>query len=86
MKLNTKAFALACGLVWGIGLMLITWWIMLMDGTTGEITFIGKVYRGYSISLGGSFMGLVWGLIDGAIGGAILAGIYNYFVGRFSRQ
>lgn len=86
MKLNTKAFALACGLVWGIGLMLITWWIMLIDGATGEITFIGKVYRGYSISLGGSFMGLVWGLIDGAIGGAILAGVYNYFAGRFTRQ
>ncbi|MBC8402750.1 MAG: bacteriophage holin [Candidatus Marinimicrobia bacterium] len=85
MKLNAKAFALTCGLVWGIGLMLITWWIMLMDGATGEITFIGKVYRGYSISFGGSFMGLVWGLIDGAIGGAILAGIYNYFAGRFSR-
>jgi len=86
MKLNTKAFALTCGLVWGIGLMLITWWIMLMDGATGEITFIGKVYRGYSISLGGSFMGLVWGLIDGAIGGAILAGVYNYFTGRLIRQ
>ncbi len=86
MKLNTKAFALTCGLVWGIGLMLITWWIILIDGATGEITFIGKVYRGYSISFGGSLMGLVWGLIDGAIGGAILAGIYNYFAGRFSRQ
>ncbi|MCK5330472.1 MAG: bacteriophage holin, partial [Candidatus Marinimicrobia bacterium] len=84
MKLNTKAFALTCGLVWGIGLMLITWWIILIDGATGEITFIGKVYRGYSISFGGSLMGLVWGLIDGAIGGAILAGIYNYFAGRFS--
>ncbi len=86
MKLNTKAFALTCGLVWGIGLMLITWWIILIDGATGEITFIGKVYRGYSISFGGSLMGLVWGLIDGAIGGAILAGIYNYFAGRFSQQ
>ena len=86
MKLNTKAFALACGLVWGIGLMLITWWIMLMDGASGEITLIGRVYRGYSISFGGSLMGLVWGLIDGAIGGAILAGVYNYFAGRFTRQ
>ena len=85
MKLNIKAFALACGLVCGIGLLLITWWIILMDGATGEITFIGKVYRGYSISLGGSFRGLIWGLIDGAIGGAILAGVYNYFAGRFSR-
>lgn len=85
MKLNIKAFALTCGLVWGIGLMFITWWIMLMDGATGEITFIGKVYRGYSISLGGSFMGLIWGLIDGAIGGAILAGVYNYFAGSFSQ-
>ncbi len=85
MKLNIKAFTLACGLVWGIGLLLITWWIMLMDGASGEITFIGKVYRGYSISMGGSLIGLFWGLIDGAIGGAILASVYNYFAGRFTR-
>lgn len=82
MKLNTKALALTCGLVWGVGLMLITWWIILFEGATGDITFIGKVYRGFSISFGGSLMGLIWGFVDGAIGGAIFAWIYNYFAGR----
>ena len=38
MKLNTKAFALTCGLVWGLGLFLLTWWIIAFDGATGEIT------------------------------------------------
>ncbi|MCD4676238.1 MAG: hypothetical protein K8S18_09635 [Desulfobacula sp.] len=58
MKLNVKAFALTCALVWGIGLFLLTWWIIAFDGATGEITFIGRLYRGYSISPIGSIIGL----------------------------
>ncbi len=77
MKLNIKAFALAWGLVWGLGLFLLTWWIIAFDGATGEITFIGRLYRGYSISCPGSFIGLVWGFFDGLIGGAIFAWLYN---------
>ncbi len=77
MKLNVKAFALTCAIVWGVGLFLITWWIILFDGTTGEITFIGRMYRGYSISPIGSFIGLLWAVVDGGIGGAIFAWLYN---------
>ena len=29
MKLNIKAFALTRGLIWGIGLFLLTWWIIV---------------------------------------------------------
>jgi hypothetical protein len=29
MRLNIKAFALTCGLIWGFGLFLLTWWIHL---------------------------------------------------------
>ena len=77
MKLNTKAFALTCGLFLGFALFLIAWWIMLFEGPTNEVTFIGRCYRGYSITPIGSVIGLVWGLIDGAIGGAIFAWLYN---------
>jgi hypothetical protein len=86
MKLNVRAFTLTCALVWGIGLFLITWWIILFDGATGDVTFIGMVYRGYSISPIGSLMGLVWGLGDAAIGGAIFAWLYNLFVSRLSSK
>lgn len=82
MKLNVKAFALTCGVVWGLGLFLLTWWIIAFEGSTREITTIGRIYRGFNISPLGSVVGLVWALIDGAIGGAIFALIYNLIAGR----
>jgi hypothetical protein len=27
MKINVKAFALACGIMWGLGLFALTWWL-----------------------------------------------------------
>ena len=77
MKLNVKAFALTCGLMWGLGLFLLTWWIIAFDGPTAEVTLIGKIYRGYSITPTGSVIGLVWGLLEGLIGGAVFAWLYN---------
>jgi hypothetical protein len=82
MKLNIKIFALTCGLWWGIGLFLLTWWFILFDGATGELTIIGRLYRGYSISAAGSLIGLVWGFFDGLAGGAIFAWLYNRLIGR----
>jgi len=83
MKLNVKAFALTCGLVWGLGLFCLTWWIIAFDGVTGETTLIGNVYRGFSISPVGSIIGLIWAFTDGAIGGAIFAWLYNLISSRF---
>lgn len=77
MKFDVKACALTCGLIWGLGLFVLTWWIMAFDGSTGEVTFIGRLYRGYTISPTGSVIGLAWGFVDGAIGGAIFAWLYN---------
>lgn len=77
MKLNIKAFALACGIIWGLGLFALTWWIIAFEGVTREITIIGKLYRGYSISPVGSIIGLIWAFIDGLVGGAIFAWLYN---------
>ena len=81
MKLNVKAFALSCGIVWGVGVLCLAWWIILFDGPTGEITMLGRVYRGFSITPVGSLVGFVWGLCDGFIGGAIFALIYNKLAG-----
>ena len=77
MKLNIKAFAITTGLFLGIGLFLITWWIMAFNGATGETTLVGRVYIGYDISPLGSLIGLIWGLVDGMIGGALFAWVYN---------
>ncbi len=82
MKLDVKGFALTCGSLWGVGLFLVTWWIIAIDGTVEGSTFVGRVYRGYGISPMGSVIGLAWALPDGAIGGAIFALVYNVFAGR----
>jgi len=82
MKLHLKTWALTCGIVWGGGVFLLTWWIMAFDGATGEATFIGRLYRGYTISPLGSLIGLIWGFVDGAMGGAIFAWLHNWLLER----
>lgn len=91
MKLNVKAFSLACGIVWGLGLFLLTWWIIAFDGATGEPTIIGRLYRGFNISPAGSFIGFVWAFVDGLIGGgnsrlALQSNIYTLFEYRIINQ
>ncbi len=81
MKLNVLAFGMTTGLLLGFGLLFITWWIMLFEGAAGDTTLVGRIYLGYRISLGGSFFGLIWGLVDGFVGGVIFAWLYNLIHG-----
>ena len=82
MQINIKAFALTCGLVWGFGLFLLTWWIIGFEGSSAAPTLIGKVYRGYSLSPAGSLIGFGWAFVDGLLGGAIFAWLYNRLSAR----
>ncbi len=86
MKLNVLAFGLTCGLIWGFGLFVLTWWIIAFDGPTDDVTMIGRIYRGYSISAMGSVIGLVWALADGLIGGIVFAWLYNVVSSRLGRH
>jgi hypothetical protein len=85
MKLNVKAVALTAAIICGIGIFLLTWWVIMFEGVSCKRTIIGLVYRGYNISPLGSLIGLAWGFIDGLIGGAIFAWLYNFFSARFSK-
>ena len=86
MKLNVFAFGLTCALIWGIGLFVLTWWIIAFDGPTDDVTMIGRIYRGYSISAMGSVIGLVWALADGLIGGIVFAWLYNVVSARLGSR
>ena len=86
MKLNVKAFALTCGLLWGLGLLMLTCWIILFEGATGQATLIGKIYRGYNLSIGGGLIGLVWGFFDGLITGFIFAWLYNLLTAKIKEK
>jgi hypothetical protein len=86
MRLNVKAFALTCALVWGLGLFFLTWWVIAFDGASGEVPFLGRIYRGYNVSPMGSLVGLIWALFDGLIGGGIFAWLYNLLSGRIAHR
>ena len=77
MKLNIKAFAVACGIFWGASVFIGTWWIVALDEPGGTTGLIGMLYRGYSFSLRGSLIGLIWAFFTAMLGGAIFAWLYN---------
>ncbi len=78
MKLNVKAFALAGGILWGASMFILTWWVMMFMGNTGDPTIVGKMYYlGYSVSPVGSVIGAIYGFFDAGIGCAVFALIYN---------
>lgn len=82
MKLHVRSFGLACGILIGLALFLITWWIILTKGLSRETTIVGQFYIGYNISPLGSLIGLVWGFVEGWLGGMLFAWLYNRFAGR----
>lgn len=82
MKLNIKAMSLTMGIILGLSIFLLTWWVILFDGSSTDPNMISILYRGYSFSPFGSIIGLLWGFADGAIGGACIAWIYNTFASK----
>jgi hypothetical protein len=77
MKLDVKAAAMTLALTWGLGLFLMTWWLIMWEGGSSEPIFLSRFYLGYRISPAGSFIGLGWALVDGWIGGFVMAWLYN---------
>lgn len=79
MELRLRAMGLSLGLIWGLAVLLGTWWF-LIQGQPGEyVTKLRTVYIGYDVSWGGSLIGFLWGFVDGFIVGVLLAWFYNKF-------
>jgi hypothetical protein len=79
MKLNPRAFALSAGILWGLSVFVITIWLVIIGSAGTTLALLHKFYLGYSVSIAGAFIGLIWGFIDGLIVGFIFAWIYNLF-------
>jgi len=77
MKLNVKVYALTCGIVWGLTVLLCTWWLLLQKAQGEIVSKLSMFYFGYSLSWGGAVIGMLWGFVDGLIVGAIFAWLYT---------
>ena len=78
--LNPKAFALACGTVWGVGVALLAIFTMI-HGAYGStaLSILSSVYLGLTDTVPGAIIGGLWGFADGFIGGYAVAYLYNRF-------
>ncbi len=81
MKLKPLAFALTGGIIWGVAVMLGTWWLLIIGSSGSTIGTLANFYFGYSFSILGGLIGLVWGFVDGFVVGLVFAWLYNLFVG-----
>ncbi len=82
MRLDPKALAMACGVLWGGALLLISLVNLAGPGYGGALLeFAASIYPGYHgpAGFGSLIVVTLYGLVDGAIGGFILAWLYNLF-------
>jgi len=86
MKLNVKSFALTVGIIWGLCIFLGTWWIIVWDGSSADMTWLGQMYRGYTVTPLGCLIGLVWGFVDGFIVGMVFAWLYNLILPKEKKK
>lgn len=84
MKFNTKALALASGLIYGFILFVTVWWL-IARGYSGQETLLSMIYPYLNISPPGSLLGLIYGFVDGAILGALFAWLYNILCKAYDR-
>jgi len=80
MKLSKKAFALTAGILWGLGIFLVTNFFLIKGAPGQTISLLENFYFGYEFSFLGSLIGLAWGFIYGFIVGWLFAFLNNLFV------
>jgi hypothetical protein len=77
MEMRKRNLGFALGLVWGLAVMLATWWLLYMGSPGETISKIGVIYFGYTYSFVGGIIGFIWGFVDGFITGVLIAWFYN---------
>jgi hypothetical protein len=77
MKLSSKALGLTLGILWGLGLFVMTLLAASNGYAADQLGLLVGVYPWYEVTTQGAFIGLGLGFLDGFIGGWIIAWVYN---------
>ncbi len=83
-RLRARVMALVFGAVGGVALWLATLWLVIRGGDrVGEhLSLLGFYLPGYSVGVGGAFVGLLYGTLLGAAIGGGMAWMYNSVADR----
>jgi len=89
LVLNAKVLGLVLGLILGLGIFIMTNWLVIKGGhvtPTGasvvgpHMQLLSQFFIGYKVSFLGSLIGFAYGFAIGTISGAWIGWIYNKFV------
>ena len=83
VRIQAGVLALVGALIGGIGLFVITVWLLIKGGPQvgAHLQLLGQYFVGYSVTWTGSLVGLLYGALTGGIVGWAIGTIYNRIVG-----
>jgi len=79
LKLNARAWGIAVGLLFGLGIFLATIVLVMKGGKTvgPHLALIGEYLPGYRVTWAGAFIGFIYLFVIGYGVGRIIGGVYN---------
>ena len=82
LRLNGTILGLVFGLVAGLVIFVATIWLVIKGGEVvgPHLGLLREFFFGYSVTLGGSFVGMTYGFVTGYIAGWVTAWAYNGIV------
>jgi len=81
-RLEARALGLVGAVIGGLGLFVMTAWLLLKGGTQvgPHLQLLGQYFYGYSVTWPGSLVGLIYGALVGGSIGWMVGTIYNRVV------
>ena len=81
-RIKADALALVCALIGGVGLFVMTLWLVIKDGPQAgqHLQLLSNYFIGYSVTWPGAFVGLLYGAMTGGAVGWVVGMIYNKVV------
>ena len=81
-RIKADALALVCGVMGGLGLFVMTAWLVIKDGPQAgqHLQLLSNYFVGYSVTWPGAFIGLLYGAVTGGLIGWVIGRIYNSVV------
>lgn len=81
-RIQARMLALACAVVFGVGLFVMTAWLLIKGGEDvgAHLQLLRYYFIGYSVSWPGSVIGFFYGALLGGIVGWTVGKIYNAVV------
>ena len=79
LRLNARAWGIAVGLLFGIGIFLATVLLVVKGGATvgPHLGLLGQYLPGYTVTWGGAFIGFIYLFVIGYGVGRLIGVVYN---------